>query len=393
MGDENKQFEATPHKLKKARDQGQVFKSKDLSTAVFLVVMFMLLIGMAPFIWNEIAGLFIQIFEQIPNASIEKIGWQYLLLLTLKTLLLLIGPFLFGAALLAVSVDFFQVGPLLATKAIEPKFDKLNPVKGFKNIFSQRTVVELAKNLIKMAVLGYVGYLVFQTYFEKLLKVGDAENIFAIMAVLAELITKFILYAGAAFFAIGMMDFLYQRWKFMQDQKMSFKELKDEFKNTEGDPMIKQALRQRRMQMLQQSMLEAVPTADVVTTNPIHIAVALKYNADTMEAPRVVAKGTELFAERIKDIARNNGIPVVENPVVARALFKLVDIDQEVPPDLYQAVAEILMFAWRVRGVNNPTQNPPQDTTNRQPATSQTTPTTEDTSEQSKPTAEPSDLP
>ena len=118
--------------------------------------------------------------------------------------------------------------------------------------------------------------------------------------------------------------------------------------------MVKHALRQRRMQMLQQSMLEAVPTADVVTTNPIHIAVALKYNSDVMEAPRVVAKGTELFAEEIKRIATENGVPIVENPMVARALFRLVDIDQEIPPDLYQAVAEILMFAWRVKGIIPP---------------------------------------
>lgn len=351
MADENKSFEATPHKLRKAREQGQVFKSKDLSTSVFLVLMFVLLIAMAPIIWKEIATLFILIFDQIPNASLEKIGYQYLALITVKALLILITPFLLLAALISIAGDFFQVGPIFSTKSIEPKFDKLNPVKGFQNIFSMRTLVELVKNIIKMVILGVVGYQVFQMYFEKLLKVGEAENIFALMAVLGELLTKFILYAGAAFFAIGLMDFLFQRWKFMQDQKMSFKEIKDEFKNTEGDPMIKHALRQRRMQMLQQRMLEAVPTADVVTTNPIHIAVALKYNADTMEAPRVVAKGTELFAERIKDIARENSVPVVENPVVARALFKLVDIDQEIPPDLYQAVAEILMFAWRVKGV------------------------------------------
>jgi flagellar biosynthesis protein FlhB len=135
---------------------------------------------------------------------------------------------------------------------------------------------------------------------------------------------------------------------------MSFQEVKEEYKNSEGDPHVKQALRQKRMQMLQQQMLEAVPTADVVTTNPIHVAVAIKYDAKTMQAPRVVAKGTELFAERIKDIAREHGVPVVENPVVARALYRIVDIDQEVPADLYQAVAEILMFAWRTTGKSIP---------------------------------------
>jgi flagellar biosynthetic protein FlhB len=350
LADENKQFEASAQKLKKAKEEGQVFKSKDLSTAVFMMAMFMMLFAMAPFIWKEVATLFILVFEQIPNKSIEAIGWQYLLLLALKALVLLIGPFILVAAILGFAGDFFQVGAIFATKAIEPKFDKLNPVKGFQNIFSMRTVVELVKNIIKMLVMGWVAWIVFQKYIGAFLAIGAAENIFAILGVLGQVMMQFIFYAGGAFLAIGMADFLFQRWKYMQDQKMSFKELKDEFKNTEGDPMIKHAIRQRRMQMLQKSMLEAVPTADVVTTNPIHIAVALKYNADVMEAPRVVAKGTELFAERIKEIAKQHNVPVVENPVVARALFRLVEIDQEIPPDLYQAVAEILMFAWRLSG-------------------------------------------
>ncbi|MCE3235930.1 MAG: flagellar biosynthesis protein FlhB [Vampirovibrio sp.] len=350
MADENKQFEASAQKLKRAKEEGQVFKSKDLSTAVFLMAMFMMVFGMAPFIWKEVETLFILVFEQIPYKSIEEIGWQYLLLITLKSLVFLIGPFILVAALLGIAGDFFQVGPIFATKAVSPKFDKLNPVKGFQNIFSQRTLVELVKNIIKVLILGYMAWIVFEKYMGHFLAIGGTENIFSILGVLGEVVMQFIFYAGGAFLAIGMADFLFQRWKYMQDQKMSFKELKDEFKNTEGDPMVKHAIRQRRMQMLQQSMLEAVPTADVVTTNPIHIAVALKYNADVMEAPRVVAKGTELFAERIKEIAAQHGVPVVENPVVARALFRLVEIDQEIPPDLYQAVAEILMFAWRLKG-------------------------------------------
>lgn len=357
MGDEDKSFEATPQKLKKAREQGQVVKSKDLSTAVFLLVMFMLLFQLSPFVWKEVCTLFIQVFEQVPNATIENIGWQYLTLIALKALIFLVGPFLLVALIIAVATDLAQVGPLIATKSIEPKFDKLNPVKGFKNIFSQRTLVELIKNIIKIMVLGYVGYLCFKEFLPQLLLVGGTENIFAMLGVLGALIFKFIMMAGFTFIAIAGADYLYQRFKFLKDQKMSFKEIKDEYKNSEGDPHVKAALRQRRMQMLQQSMLEAVPTADVVTTNPIHIAVALKYNADSMQAPVVVAKGTELFAERIKDIAKNHGIPVVENPTVARALFKLVDIDQEIPADLYQAVAEILMFAWRSQGKSVPQDN------------------------------------
>jgi flagellar biosynthesis protein FlhB len=365
LADENKQFEATAQKLRKAREQGQIFKSRDLSTAVFLVGMFMILFGLAPYIWTETATLFILIFEQIPNKDLETIGWQYLAVVTVKALVFMIAPFLFLAALIAFGADFFQVGPLIATKSIEPNFGKLNPVKGFQNIFSQRTVVELVKNILKIIVLCIVAWMVFQKFLGHFLVVGGTENIFALMGILGEVLMQFILYAGLVFIALGMADFLFQRWKFMQDQKMSFKEIKDEFKNSEGDPMIKQALRQRRMQMLQQSMLEAVPTSDVVTTNPIHIAVALKYNSDVMEAPRVVAKGTELFAERIKQVATEHGIPIVENPIAARALFRLVEIDQEIPPDLYQVVAEILMLAWRLKGITPPAKPGSQNNLNQ----------------------------
>jgi flagellar biosynthesis protein FlhB len=354
LADEDKQFEASAHKLRKAREQGQVVKSRDLSSGVFMLAMFMLLFKMGPFIWHESATMFIQILEQIPYKHLEDMDPQYMLLVTIKAVFLMVAPFMFIAALVAAACDFAQVGFLVATKAIEPNFGKLNPVKGFQNIFSQRTVIELVKNLLKIFVMGYFAWITFQKYFGHFLALGATENIFSILGLLAQVLFEFIMNAGFVFLVIGMADFLYQRIKFMNDQKMSFKEMKDEYKSTEGDPMVKHALRQRRMQMLQQSMLEAVPTADVVTTNPIHIAVALKYNADVMEAPRVVAKGTELFAEEIKRIATENGVPIVENPMVARALFRLVDIDQEIPPDLYQAVAEILMFAWRIKGIIPP---------------------------------------
>lgn len=364
MGDENKQFEATPQKIKKAREQGQVFKSKDLSTAVLLVVMFGFLIYMVPIIWKEVATLFIQTFDQIPYGHIEEVGWQFLAYLALRTFAILVAPFVLLAALTAIMVDFFQVGPLFATKAIAPKFEKLNPVSGFKNIFSMRQLVELVKNIIKMVILGVVAYLVFQEYFGQLLNVGAAENVFAMMGVLGALLFKFIMLAGIAFFVIGGADFLFQRWKFMQDQKMSFKEMKDEFKNSEGDPMVKQALRQRRMQMMQQGMLEAIPDADVIITNPIHVAVAIRYDTEAMDAPTVVAKGAELFAEEIKRIGRANNIPIVEEPDIARTLYRVVELDQEIPANVYQAVAEILLFAWKqvgkpVPGASDSPESPP----------------------------------
>lgn len=360
MGDEDKSFDATPQKLEKAREQGQVIKSRDLSTALFIVVMFSMLLVMGHVIWDVIAQTFVLFFQQIPNQHIEKIGWQYMALIVGRCFLFTVGPFLLVAFMIAVFADVIQVGLLISTESIMPKPEKLNPVTGFKNIFSMNSVVELVKNILKILILGFLAYMVFSAHLPELLAVGHASTIWAILYVLGKVIGQFIFLSGIAFFVIGGADYLYQRFKFLKDQKMSMKEIKDEFKQSEGDPMVKHALRQRRMQMLQQRMLEAVPGADVVITNPLHYAVALQYQAQAMEAPRLIAKGAELFAQRIKEIATENNVPIVENPLMARTLYKVVEIDQDIPPDLYQAVAEILMFAWKVSGKTQPGATPTQ---------------------------------
>ena len=266
MGDEDKQFDATPRKLEQARKEGQVVKSKDFSTAVSLLVLFSVIFGLAPFIWNQIVQVFTLLYEQIPNAHVDKIGYMYILLIAVKGAALIIGPILAIAWLVAVLADFIQVGPLVAT---------------------------------------------------------------------------------------APADYGVTKWKFLKDQKMSFKEIKDEYKNSEGDPNVKAQLRQRRMQMLQQGAMDAVPTADFVVTNPTHVACALKYVAEEMDSPMLIAKGTELIAKKIIDIAKENNVPVIENPPVARALFRMVDINHPIPPELYKAVAEILMFVYKMKNHSN----------------------------------------
>jgi len=354
MSDEDKQFDATPQKLKKAKEEGQVVKSKDFSTAISLLVMFMILNTIAPLIWEQISRMFVLIYEQIPNKSIENIGSSYLLLLTIVPMVLIVGPIMFLSMLVSIIGDFIQVGPLIATKTIEPKFDKLNPVNGFKGIFfSSKTYFELVKNIVKVLILGFVAYIVFKDHITALLGLCAIENTFSILYEFGRIVIDFVTKAGTIFLVIAGADYLFTRWKFLKDQKMSFKEMKDEYKNSEGDPHVKAALRQRRMQMLQQSMLDAVPSADFITTNPIHVAVALKYNTDVMKAPKVIAKGTELFAKKIVAIAKEHNIPVIENPPVARALYRFVDVNREIPPELYKAVAEILLFVYNLHKENN----------------------------------------
>lgn len=349
MGDEDKQFDATPRKLEQARKEGQVVKSKDFSTAISLLVMFSAIYALSPFIWDQIVQLYTLLYEQIQNAHVETIGYMYILIITLKCTVLIIGPILFLAWFVAIMADFIQVGPLVATAPLVPKLDKLNPTKYFKNIMSIKTLFELFKNILKVVILGYIGWSVYMQHIESILMLASVDNNFAVMIEFGKLITEFIFKACIAFLVISAADYGVTKWKFLKDQKMSFKEIKDEYKNTEGDPNVKAALRQRRMQMLQQGMMDSVPEADFVVTNPTHIACALKYKAEEMESPMLIAKGTELIAKKIIDIAKEHSVPVIENAPVARALFKMVDLNQFIPPELYKAIAEILLFVYNMK--------------------------------------------
>ncbi len=355
MGDEDKQFDATPRKLEQARKEGQVVKSKDFSTAVSLLVLFSAIVGVAPFVWDQIAQLFTLMYEQIPNAHLDEVGMAYIFTITVKAALLIIGPILFLAWFVAILADFIQVGPLVATAPLMPKLDKLNPTKYFKNIMSIKTLFELFKNIVKVILLGYIGWVVYMDHIEHILMLAAIDNNFAVLIEFGKLITEFIFKACIAFLVIAAADYGVTKWKFLKDQKMSFKEIKDEYKNTEGDPNVKAALRQRRMQMLQRGMMDSVPDADFVVTNPIHIACALKYKAEEMDSPTLIAKGTELIAKKIIQIAKDHNVPVIENPPVARALFKMVDLNHQIPPELYKAIAEILLFVYNLK--NNPNRS------------------------------------
>lgn len=353
MGDEDKQFDATPRKLEQARKEGQVVKSKDFSTAISLLVLFSVIYGISPFIWDQVSRLFILCYEQIPNQHLSNIGLPYIFTIAIVPTVLILGIVLFVAWFVAIMADFIQVGPLVTMAPLAPKMDKLNPTKYFKNLISVKTLFELFKNIVKVILLGWVGWAVYMAHIKSILSLAAIDNNFAVMMEFGKLIVEFVFKASIAFLVISGADYMVTRWKFMQDQKMSFKEIKDEYKNTEGDPNVKAALRQRRTQMLQKSMMDAVETADFVVRNPIHVACALKYVANEMESPMLIAKGTELIAQKIIKIATDHGIPVIDNAPVARALFRMVELNQLIPPDLYKAVAEILLFVYSLKNNKN----------------------------------------
>ena len=347
----DKQFEATPHKLREAHKKGQVFKSRDLTQLVTFIIGFFMIYYGAPFMWHNFSNLFYTIWSQIPHSSIVTTGSTYIFYHALYCLIVLLLPLLLALLFTAVFVEFIQVGPIFTTETMKFDLAKLNPVEGFKKIiFNVRSLFELIKSVFKVGVLGYIAFLSLKKYFPDLLGLIEASNRLSCVVILGKAFYEFTVRSMIFLLAISILDYLFQRWKYLSDQKMTFKELKDEFKQTEGDPLIKSLRRQRQQQVAYGQMMAQVKEADFVVTNPEHIAMALKYSPQMNTAPIVLAKGAELIAEQIIAIAKEFGIPIIENVPLARALFRLVRINQEIPAELYRAVAEVLIFVYQVRG-------------------------------------------
>ena len=298
--------------------------------------------------------------ELIVSNDFNKTVWNSMLQDNLLAILLISLPVFLVAMVVAIVSNVLQFKWKVTTKPLKPKFDKFNPAKGFKRIFSKDKIFDLIKSIVKIGMIFYMVYNELSGDWSIISGLYDISLPQAILLI-GDIVIGLGLKISFIYLALGLIDFLYQKRKFKKDMRMTKQEIKDEYKNTEGDPNVKAALRQRRMQMLQQGMMDAVPTADFVVRNPTHVACALKYNQEEMESPKLVAKGTELFAKKIIDIAIEHQVPVIENPPVARALFRLVEVNHEIPPDLYKAVAEILLFVYNLRKdkkkvniVNNP---------------------------------------
>ena len=346
----DKQFDATPHKLKEATKKGQVVKSKDLCQLFTFIVGFFLIHHNAAFIWKTFSDLFVGLWTQIPLKSIAKIGPGYVYYTTWSSILIIIVPLLLALLFTAIIVDFVQVGPIFTTETMKFSLDKLNPFEGMKKIiFNVKSLFELAKSMFKVLVLGYIAYESVTKNLGDLLSLIETSDRFASIIMLGKVFYDFTVKSIIFLLVISILDYLFQRWKFMNDQKMTFKELKDEYKQTEGDPLIKSMRRQRQQQIAYGQMMAQVPEADFVVKNPDHIAMALKYDTDMNNAPKVLAKGSELIAEQIIEIAEKHGIPIIENVPLARALFRLVRVNQEIPAELYRAVAEILIFVYGLK--------------------------------------------
>ncbi len=345
---------ATAKKLENARKEGQVAKSKELGNAVALLALFVVLKIFIGSIGEKLMGGFNSIYAKIPditgnsnrNFTIQLL--HNLIMDSLLNILLLMLPIFGIGVLVAFLVDLVQVKWKVTTKPMKPKFSKLNPLSGFKRIFSMRSLVELLKSVLIIIIIVYVSYTELKDKFIYLFYLYDI-TIPESLVFIGNLILGLGLKISAIFLIVGFGDLAYQKHKFKEDQKMTKQEVKDEFKNSEGDPQVKGQIRQKMRQASQRRMMQSVPQADVVITNPTHFAVAIKYDPETASAPILLAKGEDYLAQKIKETARENQIEIVENKPLARAIYFNVEIGAQIPPELYQAVAEVLAFVYKVK--------------------------------------------
>jgi flagellar biosynthetic protein FlhB len=347
---EEKTESATPKRRREAREKGQVAKSRELTTAVLLLVTFLSLRIFATGIITNLTDL-IKLFLSFPVNIENAVNTGDLINIYMKCLWVfakVMAPTLLISALVAIVFNYLQVGFLFTLKPLIPKFNKLNPIEGFKNIVSKRALVELAKSILKIAIIGYVIYSYLKNNFLVI-----PELLFMDMEATAVFIGNAIINTGirvaAILIVISIFDYGFQFWEFEKNLRMSKQEIKEEFKMTEGNPQIKSKIREKQRQMSLRRMMTEVPKADVIITNPTHFAIAIKYDTAKAEAPIVLAKGKDLIAQKIKEIAKENNIPTVENKPLAQALYKSVEIGDLVPAELYKAVAEVLAFVYSLK--------------------------------------------
>ena len=345
---------ATAKKLKDAREDGKVTKSKELTAAFDLIVLFLVLKIFISFVGERLVGIFNYIYSRIPDflevnsTGVSSVAASHYMADVMLQMLITMLPFLLFGFVITFLVSVVQVGWKVTSKPLKPDLNKFNPINGFKRIISKDSLFELLKSIIKIAVIFWVAYSRVKNHKEELFILYEIPLNQAI-ALIGSVIIDTGLYISIVYLVIGFADFAYQKHKFNEDMKMTKQEVKDEFKNTEGDPQIKGRQRRKMQETSQRRMMQDVPKADVVITNPTHLAVAVKYDADVNTAPVVLAKGEEYVAQKIKEVARENNIEIVENKPLARMLYHNVDIGAEIPPELYQAVAEVLAAIYKAR--------------------------------------------
>ncbi|MGI6657749.1 MAG: flagellar biosynthesis protein FlhB [Desulfobulbus sp.] len=331
------------------RKKGQVAQSREVNSAAMFALLLLFWIAFAPLFWERAQFLLAAIWGQCCEYAVTPASLMHLAYFIALNLAILLLPLFLTAMFIGVMASFIQIGWLFTTKPLMPDLAKFDPIKGFGRMFSKRSLVELVKSLLKVILIGWVAYQTLRNQFGEALLLVDVpvEGTIAYMAKTAVLVMGKV---AAVMILLAILDFSYTRWEMEEKMKMTKQEVKEEMKESEGDPHIKSKIRSIQQQMARRRMMAAVPGADVVVTNPTHFAVAIQYDPETMDAPQVVAKGQDLVARRIRELAREHEVPLVENPPVARLLHKKVEVGQSIPEELFRAVAEILAYVYSLQG-------------------------------------------
>ena len=349
MAGESKTEKATPKKRRDERKKGNVLMSKDaVAVATLIGSLFMVQI-MGGVMVEQIKMVIYRCFDYMSVGVAETFSGLLgeLFKMTVLAFAMMAGPFLAVTALLAIGVTFFQTKMLVTTDPLKPKFSRLNPIQGFKRLFSLRSVIEALKGILKISILLFLIYNYFSHValtFGRFLDMSLWES----CSILVKDIVSLVLQIAVAFTVLAFFDYLYQWWDYERQLKMSKQEIKEEYKQTEGDPQVKGKIKQIQRQRAQQRMMQQMPQADVVIRNPTHSAVALRYHEEKDNAPVLLAKGVDELALRIVKVAEENSVSVVENVPLARALYASVELNKEIPPELYGPVAEVLVYVLKL---------------------------------------------
>lgn len=346
--DSQKTEDPTSRRLDEARKRGQVANSREVNNLLMLGVFS---VSVLLFGGTAAGAIYKATMPFIESPDIVPADFEHLVALGWKLLgvLLLAGAVpLVLAVIAAVGSGYLQFGLVFSADGIMPKLDKISPLAGLKRMFSMRSLAEFVRGLLKLAVVGTVAMFLIVPEVAHLNRLIGMEMV-QLLGETKALLAKLLIGVVSIVAAIAAIDVIYQRLQHMREMRMSRQEIKDEFKETEGDPLVKGRLRQLRMERTRRRMMAQVPQSDVVVTNPTHYAVALKYDPNSMGAPKMMAKGVDKVAQKIREVAKEHGIPIVENPPLARGLFAAVDVDQEVTPEFYKAVAEIISYIFKLK--------------------------------------------
>ena len=346
---QEKTEQATPRKRSEARKKGQVGKSREIPSVAVLLAGLSTLYLFGAYMYNHIKSLMQDTFSMIavPNQGLA----EFLVLgnIVIERFIVMVLPVMIAVFVTALLSNVLQIGFVLSWESVTPKLSKISPIKGIKRLFSKQTLMELFKSLAKLALVGVIAYVTVKGEMDRLPSLADSE-VQAILLYILKIAFKIFIRVSMAMIFLAVLDFWFQKWQYEQQLKMTKQEVKEEFKRTEGDPLIKSRIKKIQYEIAKRRMMQEVPKADVVVTNPVRLAIALQYDTAEMSAPTVLAKGAGEVAERIKTLAREHHIPIVENRELAQNIYKMVEIANEIPSILYQAVAEVLAYVYKLRG-------------------------------------------